>query len=84
MENRSSLMPKRPSERRGKVYWLAERTGPGVKWAWNCLVVGLGVWFVLDTGISWQYGVTFNVFFNIVVALATGVPLVFTLKAFVG
>ncbi len=54
------------------------------KWAWNCLVVGLGVWFVLDTWISWQYGVSFNVIFNIVVALATGMPLVFTRKAFVG
>jgi hypothetical protein len=54
------------------------------KWAWNCLVVGLGVWFVLDTAISWQYGVSFNVIFNIVVALATGMPLVFTRKAFVG
>lgn len=54
------------------------------KWAWNCLVVGLGVWFVLDTGISWLYGVYFNVVFNIVVALATGTPLLFTRKAFVG
>ncbi len=26
-------MPRRPSERRGKVYWLAESTGPGVKWS---------------------------------------------------
>jgi len=44
----------------------------------------LGGWFGLDTGISWQYGVTFNVFFNIVVVLATGMPLIFTRKAFVG
>jgi hypothetical protein len=44
----------------------------------------LGVWFVLDTGISWQYGISFNVVFNIVVMLATGMPLVFSRKAFVG
>jgi hypothetical protein len=54
------------------------------KWAWNCLAVGLGLWFVLDTGISWRYGVSFNVVFNIVVALATGIPLVFVRKALVG
>lgn len=54
------------------------------KWAWNCLVVGLGAWFVLDTGLSWRYGVFFNVVFNIVIALAVGLPLVFSRKAFVG
>jgi hypothetical protein len=54
----------------------------GEKWAWNCLVAGLGLWFVLDTGVSWRYGVSFNVIFNIVVAFATGLPLVFTRKAF--
>lgn len=54
------------------------------KWAWNCLIVGLGVWFVLDTAISWNYGVSFNVIFNIIVALAIGMPLLFTRKAFVG
>ena len=52
------------------------------KWAWNCLVMGLGIWFVLDTGISWQYGVSFNVIFNIVVVFAIGIPLVFSRKAF--
>ncbi len=52
------------------------------KWAWNCLVWGLGIWFVLDTGISWYYGVTFNVVFNIVVTLAAGLPLVFTRDQF--
>jgi hypothetical protein len=52
------------------------------KWTWNCLVVGLGAWFVLDTWLSWRFAVTFNMFFNIVVVLATGTPLVFTRKAF--
>lgn len=52
------------------------------KWAWNCLGAGLGLWFVLDTWVSWRYGVSFNVIFNIVVALAAGLPLVFTRKAF--
>lgn len=52
------------------------------KWTWNCLAIGLGVWFVADTWISWQFNVAFNVIFNIVVALAAGLPLVFTRKAF--
>jgi hypothetical protein len=52
------------------------------KWAWNCLVVGLGIWFILDTWISWQFGVTFNVIFNTIVALAAGLPLIFSRKAF--
>lgn len=52
-------------------------------WAWNCMVVGLAAWFVLDTGLSWRDGVSFNVVFNIVVALAVGLPLAFSRKAFV-
>jgi hypothetical protein len=54
----------------------------GEKWARNCLAIGLGVWFVLDTGISWQYVVYFNVVFNLVVILAVGIPIVSTWKAF--
>lgn len=52
------------------------------KWAWNCMSIGLGIWFVLDTWISWQYGVFFNVIFNIVVAVAAGLPLAFSRSAF--
>lgn len=55
----------------------------GEKWAWNCLVVGLGIWFVLDTGISWHYSVFFNVIFNVIVVVATGMPLMFTKKVFI-
>ena len=51
------------------------------KWASSCLVVGLGVWFVLDTAISWNYGVVFNVLFNTVVLFIIGIPLVFSRKA---
>ena len=54
----------------------------GEKWARNCLAIGLGVWFVLDTGISWLYGVYFNMVFNLVVILAVGIPIVTTWNAF--
>lgn len=54
----------------------------GEKWARNCLALGLGIWFVLDTMISWQYGVYFNVIFNIIVALATGIPIFSTWTTF--
>lgn len=54
------------------------------KWAWNCLSIGLSVWFVLDTWISWKFEVHFNVFFNTFVALAVGLPLIFTRKAIKG
>jgi hypothetical protein len=54
------------------------------RWAWICLAVGLGAWFVLDNGLSWQYGVSLNGVFNIVVALALRLPLVFSRKTFAG
>ena len=48
------------------------------RWAWNCLAVGLLVWFLLDTLLSARYGVYFNVAFNIVVFLVLGLPLLFS------
>lgn len=51
-------------------------------WAWWCLVVGLGVWFVLDSGLSWRAGVIFNVVFNSVLLVGAAVPLIITSKVF--
>ena len=48
------------------------------KWAWNCLLSGLGIWFVVDTFISIYHTVYFNAFFNIVLMIALIVPLIFT------
>ena len=53
------------------------------KWIWNCLAAGLLVWFVLDTGISLNYRVYFNVVFNTFLLVAAGLPIVFTRKYFV-
>ena len=53
------------------------------KWAWNCLVLGLLVWFVLDTGLSVFHKVYFNVAFNTALLILAGLPTVFTRKEFV-
>ena len=53
------------------------------RWAWHCLLTGLAVWFVLDTGISFVYQVYFNVAFNTAIFILAMLPLVFTHKEFV-
>ncbi len=52
------------------------------KWAWRCMVIGLLVWFVLDTLISLGYGVYFNAVFNTVLLILVALPIVFTRKHF--
>ncbi|GBE57691.1 hypothetical protein BMS3Abin01_00612 [bacterium BMS3Abin01] len=52
------------------------------KWAWNCIAIGIGGWFVVDTAISAYYHVTFNVAFNAALLLLVGLPLLFTRKDF--
>ncbi len=52
------------------------------KWIWNCIAVGLLVWFVLDTGLSLNYRVYFNVVFNSILLIVTGLPILFTRKYF--
>jgi len=48
------------------------------RWAWRCLLIGITVWFVLDTAISGYFGVLFNVLFNCLVAVLVYVPLLAT------
>ena len=52
------------------------------KWAWNCLSLGLLVWFVLDTSISLFYSVYFNAAFNTALLILAGLPIVFTRTEF--
>ncbi len=52
------------------------------RWAWNCLVVGLLFWYLLDTGISLAYGVVFNALFNSAILIAVALPIVFTKQYF--
>jgi hypothetical protein len=53
------------------------------RWAWNCVVLGLLVWFILDTTLSFYYQVYFNVAFNAGLLVLTMAPMVFTRKEFV-
>lgn len=52
------------------------------RWAWNCLVLGLLVWFILDTWLSVFYKVYFNAVFNTVLLVLTMLPIVCTRKHF--
>ena len=53
-------------------------------WARDCLVLGLVVWYVLDTGISLFFGVYFNAIFNSLLLVFFAIPLGFTWSAFTG
>lgn len=52
------------------------------RWAWNCIAVGLLVWFVSDTIISLAFGVNFNALFNLALFVAGMLPLIFTWRGF--
>ena len=51
-------------------------------WVWNCLFLGLLVWFVLDTSLSVSYQVYFNAVSNMAFLILVGLPIVFTRKEF--
>ena len=53
------------------------------KWAWNCIVTGLAVWFVLDTTLSIYHRVYFNAAFNSALLILAGLPLAVTKKHFI-
>lgn len=52
------------------------------QWAWNCLLLGLVTWFMIDTPISFYFQVYFNVIFNTALLLAVLFPLLLTRKNF--
>ena len=54
-------------------------------WAWWAVAVGMGSWYVVDTGLSLAFGVTFNALFNtVLLVLIGGLPLIFTYRALQG
>jgi nitrogen fixation-related uncharacterized protein len=52
-------------------------------WSWHCVLLGLSVWFVLDTALSLYLKVYFNAIFNTVLFGLALLPLVFTRKHFI-
>ena len=52
------------------------------RWAWICFLLGILLWYVLDTGISLYFGVTFNAIFNTTIMALAVIPLAFTRKEF--
>jgi hypothetical protein len=52
------------------------------KWAWNCVTLGMLVWFIVDTAISLYFGVIFNALFNTFLLIAVMIPVTMSHKAF--
>jgi len=52
------------------------------RWAWQCLALGLSLWYVTDTAISLSCGVVFNALFNTGILIMAALPLFFTRREF--
>ena len=52
------------------------------RWAWNCLVAALIVWYPIDTFASLYFGVVFNALLNTGLLLLLALPLFFTRQQF--
>jgi hypothetical protein len=52
------------------------------RWAWNCMMIGIMVWYFTDTTISLNYRVYFNAIFNTLILILVILPLLFTYKFF--
>lgn len=52
------------------------------RWAWNCLAVGVGLWFVVDTALSLAANVIFNAAFNSLLVVLIAPPLLATRSHF--
>jgi hypothetical protein len=52
------------------------------KWAWNCVLAALFIWFFIDTPVSLYFKVYVNALFNLVLFIAILLPLVFSRKSF--
>ena len=54
------------------------------RWAWNCFVVGVILWYLFDSGLSLWWGVGVNAAFNTILLVGLGLPLAMTRKYFYG
>ena len=51
-------------------------------WAWFCVALGVGLWFVMDESLSLFYRVYFNALFNLVFLAMLVLPLAFSRRHF--
>lgn len=52
------------------------------RWAWRCIFYPVIIWYILDSSISFYYGVTFNVIINSILMLQIMAPLLFLRNQF--
>jgi hypothetical protein len=52
------------------------------KWAWDCIFYPVVIWYLLDTSVSFYYGVFFNVIINSILLLQIMAPLLFLRNQF--
>ena len=52
------------------------------RWSWNCLAVGLLIWYLVDMAISLYFRVYFNAAFNTLLLILSVLPLAYTRKHF--
>ena len=52
------------------------------KWSWDCMFLGLLIWFLIDTGFSLYYRVHINVILNVILLVLGILPLALTKKFF--
>lgn len=52
------------------------------RWAWNTIVIGLSLWFVIDTVVSVYTRAYFNVGVNVLLIIMAGIPLLMSRKSF--
>lgn len=64
------------------AFWAAYPFKSRQRWAWNGLTAAVAIWYIADTAISAQYGISFNVVFNTVVLLLLATPLALTKRYF--
>jgi len=64
------------------VYIARYPFGKKERWAWDSLVSGVLLWFVLDTSLSLFHKVYFNVALNTVLLILGMLPLMFTRRWF--
>lgn len=54
------------------------------RWAWNAIVIGLALWFLVDTFMTVYTRAYFNVGVNVLLIVLAGIPLLMSRKAFDG